>query len=312
MLPTLSQTHVPIPPRAAVRPTALQMLLLRVAGKLEERTHNPWFALQRSAVDKGNIHDATALGRTLEQFHVLISPEELELLFQSFSSMMPASTANAAATSVSGDSFGDFASTPSNMRLTFDMKSFAATLFNRPQPSPSPSSQVDSSQQQFGVTRLGGADILAVEEAHKFQSQQQSSIFSHIPLSHTLGEEKSRRAHGGVRRVTTQSSSATVAAGATTTRPSALLRKAATSSLQSSSIPVTGSMTSRRGVGGASSTRNSHRLHPVPASGSVTARNRPPPAAVPRFDFCNLNKLEPRYEPQQQATANKQYIHSAR
>lgn len=88
MDPSFSQTYARAPLTRPAAKSPLALLLLRIAAKIEERCHNPWWMLQRSFFYKCDkregIRSVEDLTRALEYFHVLLQLNDAYLLFDSF------------------------------------------------------------------------------------------------------------------------------------------------------------------------------------------------------------------------------------
>ena len=104
------------------RPSSkLNSILTRIAAKVEEKSRNPWYSLQRTHFYKNSIGIRTTeeLRSALEYFHVTISDVELLFLFQSFP-LIPPSTSKYTATQSGTNSITN--------ELWFDFRKFADAL----------------------------------------------------------------------------------------------------------------------------------------------------------------------------------------
>lgn len=346
-IPELSQTYRnPPPPQqqqqqhqhqftASGRPGPLQLLLLRLASKLEERTHAPWLALQQSSYfrDKSGIHDTAELDYALRHFHVMLSPVELNMIFNAFP-LAPASAAAAASS--------DSQQQPARM---MDMKALANALWKRDtevvfgirdgrprspkgrrRPTEPPkhegagsTQQQEEEKQQTQSMPSGAAGTLGFS-IPAAQSSGAAAADTFVPYG-IIGASSTRRHGVGVRRKPIEDLHVP--------RPTTLLQRAAAASLSSGQTSVRGTAkplphymlpsnsrnlppASVRADGAHTQRANGSALGAV-GSGSMTSRDRVVNASLPRIDFMHLEKFEPRYERSQASKErNKQYVHTAR
>jgi hypothetical protein len=121
-------------------PVSLRTLLPRVQSKIESRTRRPWYDLQRSYYfkSKSGIHSITELAAALQHFHVSLSSNEIEFLYQSY----PSSTGG------------------------FDFRSFASSLYPK-----------DESPQSVLIAKDGLAERKQqIENASKVQPTTATQI----------------------------------------------------------------------------------------------------------------------------------------
>ena len=350
-IPELSQTYrnpQPHQPQQAItvsgRPGPLQLLLLRLASKLEERTHAPWLALQQSSYfrDKSGIHSTAELDYALQHWHVALTPVELNMIFNAFPLAPPATAATATAAAVSADQH------PPQPSRMMDMKALANALWKRdtevvfgirdgrPRSPKGRRRPTEPAKAEEAQIQQGAGSTQPLQRAEEEEQKQQThQLGSSLPAPHAsapdnfvpygiIGASSTRRHGVGVRRKPINDLH--------TPRPSTLLQRAAASALSGGQTSVGASAR-----GGAkplphymlpSNTRNlppasvradgahTQRSNGAGASltaGSMTSRDRAANAAIPRIDFMHLDKFEPRYERSQVAKdRDRQFVHTAR